>query len=146
MHVCGIEVDAETRKRSIVASLFNQFGDDLWDIYEDMDDDRVTPFTLYLKCGGDADPFRFYLAYAALISRHLSRRRQVAMFMGVAETLRDTVLALEQRGSDPLGVGEAVKDSCAVAQLGHEFINGVPHVDFDAVLFALEDAITEVLA
>lgn len=147
MDVCGIAVDAETVARALVRSLFNQLGDDLWDIYEDADDDRVTPYTLFLTRGGGQNPFDFYLGYTALLAQGLSQRRQTAAFLGFCETLRDSLLALQGRKADSLGVTEAIKESLhrvAGVEPG-DLVEDVPHVDFDAVLFALEEALFDVV-
>ncbi len=49
MAICGITVDSETQQRCWERGLFNQLGDDLWDIYEDAKDDRVTHLHVILS-------------------------------------------------------------------------------------------------
>ncbi|MFO0818603.1 MAG: hypothetical protein U1A77_11715 [Pirellulales bacterium] len=143
MEICGIEVDDATLDRGLSRSLFNQLGDDLWDIYEDVDDNRVTPFTLFLKSGGTLNPFDYYLQYAVVMTRNMTRRRRSAAFMGCCETLRDFLLTKETRSSDPLQVSGQIADTLnrqGVESL-RAVLEDVPHVDFDAVLFAFEDAL-----
>ncbi|MFM9961823.1 MAG: hypothetical protein ACKV2Q_11430 [Planctomycetaceae bacterium] len=143
MEVCGIEVDEQIATRSFLRSLFNQLGDDLWDIYEDADDDRVTPFTLHLTHPGTSDPFKFYLGYTTILTRGLSHRRQIAAMMGLCETLRDSLLALQQRTSDSLGVANAIAEMMdkSAKKPASSLAAEVPHVDFDAVLFSFERAL-----
>lgn len=148
MGLCGIELDARTRDRSICRGLFNQLGDDLWDIYEDDADDRVTPFTLFLRAGGVPDPFVLYYRFSEFVAAGLTRRRATAVFLGFSETLRDAVLTLAVRPDDGLEVrrhvlhllrGSAGPPSDSAAVLA------VPHVDFDAILFLFEEATLECL-
>lgn len=145
MEICGIRADHATTARCLVRSLFNQLGDDLWDIYEDREDDRVTPFTLFLTKGGRLNPFRFYLHYSVLLTRGMSTRRQFAAFMGFAETLRDALLTLEDRRLDELGVRRSIEEIIrkVLGPQACEEILQVPHVDFDAVLFSFERAVLE---
>jgi hypothetical protein len=145
MEICGIAVDEEVVARNLVRSLFNQLGDDLWDIYEDFDDDRVTPYTLFLTQGGTPNPFDFYYDYSVLLAQGLSKRRQVAVFIGFCETLRDSLLTLKERKSDLLGVSAAVSRTLERVEGGSlgQVVCDIPHVDFDAVLFAFENAVLE---
>ncbi|WP_029631092.1 hypothetical protein [Zavarzinella formosa] len=147
MEVCGITITNKTFAQSVVRSLFNQLGDDLWDIYEDFDAGRVTPFTQYLTKGGGKNPFQFYLLYSTLISQEMSRRRQTATFLGFCETLRDSLLTLKSQGDDPLGVSKAIANMLEIVANppAMKWVRVVPHVDFDAVLFAFENAIFDLL-
>ena len=145
MEVCGIRTDHATTSRCIVRSLFNQLGDDLWDIYEDHRDDRVTPFTMFLTSGAKTNPFRFYLDYSVLLSRGMSERRQLAAFIGFSETLRDAMLTLQNGKQDPLKVQNSIQEMLeqALGPSACDEILEVPHVDFDAVIFSFEQAILE---
>ena len=143
IQVAGIPMDEATTIQHFTHSLFNQLGDDIWDIYEDYVDDRVTPCTLFLVSGGDRNPFDFYFAYLKLLAKGKSKRRRTAILMGFCETLRDALLATEQRSDDPLRVTQAILDS--LKRFGGlsvpELIRTIPHVDTDAVLFAFKNAL-----
>ncbi|QEH35384.1 hypothetical protein OJF2_39360 [Aquisphaera giovannonii] len=147
MELCGIEVEELTISGCLVRSLFNQLGDDLWDIYEDADDDRVTPYTLFLLNGGGGNPFDFYFRYTAFMTDGFSRRRRTAALMGFCETLRDSLLSLRDRPEDSLDVAGNIAGLIerAKQQSASNFVQEVPHVDFDAVLFAFEKAMLELL-
>ena len=144
MEVCAIDVDRQTRDRSLSRALYNQLGDDLWDIYEDYDDDRVTPFNLFLSRRDVPDPFALYADYAVLLSSGLSRRRKTAVFLGVCETLKDTLDVLKLRPDDKLGVAACVsrllEDATGLDQAGLR-LQAMPHVDFDAIIFLMEDTL-----
>lgn len=145
MAVCGIEISEATLETACERGLFNQLGDDLWDIYEDLDDDRVTPFTLYLSGKSTIDPFRLYLRYTARIAERLGPKRRLAAFLGCCETLRDALLTVSDRPSDPLEVEGHIRrsvDQCGALE-SYLGVRGVPHVDFDAVLFAFEAALLD---
>ena len=144
MELCVIDVDRATRDRSLSRALYNQLGDDLWDIYEDTEDERVTPFTLALKCPGVPDPFALYVDYGVLLSSGLSRRRRTAVFLGVCETLKDALDTLKERPLDHLGVASSVKRLLELSSgLDQESLGlqSMPHVDFDAIIFLLEDTL-----
>lgn len=147
MEISGINVCNHAVSRCIVRSLFNQLGDDLWDIYDDADDDRVTPFTLFLMKGGNSNPFDFYFRYTILLSDGFARRRRIAAFMGFCETLRDSLLSLYDRTGDSLNVKSEISSLLNRLKLDWTlgFINDVPHVDFDAVLFKFEKACYDIL-
>jgi hypothetical protein len=142
MCLCGIDPDEAAVGTSLSRGLFNQLGDDLWDIYEDADDDRVTPFTLYLRYPDLPDPFVLYLDYAQMLAEGMSRRRATAVFYGVCESLRD-VLSTLAPATDRLGVARRISAALgATAALAPEEVRqlrDVPHVDFDAILFRFED-------
>lgn len=142
MKLCGIAIDGRTAARLLIRSLFNQLGDDLWDIYEDFNDDRITPFTVYLTHNGLPNPFKYYLDYSTLLSCGMSRRRKTAIFMGFCETLRDCLLELNKNPADTLGVSSSLDHLIGQRSSDlRETIRDVPHVDFDAVLFSFESAI-----
>lgn len=146
MEMCGITVDSTTLARSFDRALFNQLGDDLWDAYEDFDDNRVTPFTLFLTQPGQIQPYSFYVNYGEFLAQNVSQRRQMALRLGVLESLKDAVMENSRRTSDPLNAGAHIRDllvALGITLDNEELDNLAPHVDFDAVLFALEDALKD---
>lgn len=141
--VCGVPLEQELARRLMLSSLVNQLGDDLWDIYQDFEADRLTPFTAYLHGLTRRNPFLYFLQYCRLVATRLPGRRKTALLIGVQETIRCFLEAVEARGSDPLKARQHLDDALKECGAGFtsEDVRGVPHVDPDAVLFALESSI-----
>jgi len=148
LEVCGSPVGPSDLAQQIRSAALNQFGDDLWDIREDIDSDRVTPFTVFLSRKVRMDPFRFYVSYCIEQMRQASRRRRFATLMGVQETCRclldsfahrtgkrDTLLRIEKSLAGALSLIDADLDS--------NFLREVPHIDPDAVVFGLANSILD---
>ena len=143
MEVCGTAIDPERLANQLRSSLINQLGDDLWDTYEDFDDDRVTPFTAFLTGRSRRNPFCFFLRYCLATSTTEPRKRRIAMIIGLQETARCLLESTKERGQDPLGVTRHVEEFLAELD-GHfsiQSVEHVPHVDPDAVLFGLEKSL-----
>ncbi len=147
MEICGIEVDSETIARCEERGLFNQLGDDLWDIYEDAAEKRVTPFTNFLvsDCPRSFNPFVFYVNYSKKITSGMSRYRCYSTMLGCAESFRDLHLSFGKLGNDSLFVWSHISETLRDEGIEdvEDFLSQVPHVDFDAVLFEAERAIFE---
>jgi hypothetical protein len=147
MEICGISTGPDVIRRCEERGLFNQYGDDLWDIYEDFRDQRVTPFTLFLAKGIGSNPFHYYIQYTLQMTRDMTKRRRVAALMGCAESFRDLSLGLEKSGDDFLHVTHRIQS--VLREYGiddtNTFLEMVPHVDFDAVLFEAENALIHAL-
>lgn len=143
MELCGTPVDDVRLATQLVSSLVNQLGDDLWDIGEDFANDRVTPFTLYLTRGAGRDPFTFFLRYCLQVVRSESPRRRLAMAIGVQETCRclfESGEEAEPRSSESVKALRRALDDLYPAGTSPDPMD-IPHVDPDAVLFALESAV-----
>ncbi len=126
------------------SAMVNQFGDDLWDSLEDIDEDRVTPFTLYLTKKASQDPFSAYFAHSFKVAMTASSHRRVAMLIGVQETAR-CLLESQARchGADPFGAVPALERTLPRVS-PHWTLQGlmaVPHVDLDAVVFDLAKSV-----
>lgn len=147
MEICGIATSADVVQRCEERGLFNQYGDDLWDVYEDFHDNRITPFTLYLVRGQGENPFRYYITYTLQLTASFSDHRRMAALMGCAESFRDLTLSLASSGHDSLQVRRHIQE--VLNELGIDdidaFLAAVPHVDFDAVLFEAERAVMDSL-
>ena len=143
MEVCGTVIDQGRLADQLRSSLINQLGDDLWDIYEDLDDDRITPFTAFLTGHSRRNPFRFFLRYCLATLTAEPEKRRIAMIIGLQETARCLLESTKERGQDPLGVTQHVEEF--LAELDGSFsiqsIEYVPHVDPDSVLFELEKSL-----
>jgi len=141
--ICGQATPPDSAARQLMASLLNQLGDDLWDLHSDLAEDRVTPFTLWAAGHSVRDPFRFFLDYVAVIATDQPTARRVALAIGVQETVRCFEEECDKR---PGRVSEEARRKLSDA-LGAvpfawdpERAPHVPHVDPDAVLFAIEEA------
>lgn len=148
MEICGIQVDNTILQKSFSRSLFNQLGDDLWDIYEDFEDNRVTPFTLFLVRPVSLHPFGIYFNNAAIVAHGQSKKRQRASRLGVMESIKDAYEELSKRPTDQLQVEQHITKLLSVTAIdlkNCDFARALPHVDFDAVLFAMEDACFDML-
>lgn len=143
IEVCGIPITPHIFSKQIIAALINQLGDDLWDIYQDLDEDRCTPFTYFLRFPEARNPFSWFVCYALKLQGSLSARRYSALLIGIIETHRCLLEVVAQRGSDPLGAAnlamdELIKHDCALTSA---HILTAPHLDPDAVLFSMEKAV-----
>ncbi len=147
MEICGITTGADVVQRCEERGLFNQYGDDLWDIYEDFEENRCTPFTLFLNKGLGDNPFRYYVACTLSLTANMSRYRKMAALMGCAESFRDLTLSLAKTNSDVLQVSRYIQEVLTEQGIDDidEFLAAVPHVDFDAVLFEAERAVIDSL-
>jgi hypothetical protein len=149
MEICGIDTDSSTLTESLHRGLFNQLGDDLWDIYEDYADRRVTPFTLFLTSPMNSfDPFLFYLSLTRSLARSNNRLRATAAFLGFCETLRDSLDCHAHRNDHPHDVERNItRVLLEGAGLGpcELPVRVVPHVDFDALLFLAEASMFDVV-
>jgi hypothetical protein len=145
MEICGITTGADVVQRCEERGLFNQYGDDLWDIYEDFEENRITPFTLYLTKGLGENPFRYYVACTLKLTSNMSRYRKMAALMGCAESFRDLTLSLARTDRDVLKVSRHIQEVLTEQGVDNidEFLAAVPHVDFDAVLFEAERAVID---
>lgn len=143
MELCGTPVDDVRLATQFVSSLVNQLGDDLWDIGEDFANDRVTPFTLYLTRRTGRDPFTFFLRYCLHVVRSESPQRRLAMAIGVQETCRclfESGEEAEPRSSGSVTALRRALDDLYPAGMSPDTMD-IPHVDPDAVLFALESGV-----
>lgn len=140
MEICGTPVTGVRLAAELVSSLVNQLGDDLWDVEEDLSNDRVTPFTLHLRAPGARDPFRFFLNYCLYVARSESGERQLAMAIGVHETCRSFLESSKQ--VDRVGqLVQRVSRTLEELYAAPPDTMAFPHVDPDAVLFAMESSV-----
>jgi hypothetical protein len=150
MELCGIDTDAATLREALRRGLYNQLGDDLWDIHEDHAERRVTPFTRFLAAPRPPapDPFRLYLDLTRDLARDASPERARAAYLGFCETLRDFLDTA--RPGAPGGLDaephlrRLLREATGGSALADE-VRSVPHVDFDALLFLGESAFLEML-
>lgn len=141
--ICGGEIDKPTISRYLNRGFFNQLGDDIWDISEDCEDDRVTPVS-FAKVKNNINPVSMYLQYASWLVDGERKLRRSAALAGCCETLRDSIQGSEDR-DEMSYVSELVHETLAVAGIKDvaSLLAGVPPVDTDSTLFLLEDAIKE---
>jgi hypothetical protein len=138
--VCGLPLDSSAWARHLTSAVVNQFGDDMWDVYEDMEDDRLTPFTSFLGGLSTKNPFQFFVRYCIAISGGYPEKRRLSLLIAMQETLHCLLNEVVKRGSDPLQAVEQLRR--VLAEIGMssfmEQIYRMPHVDPDSVLFLLE--------
>lgn len=141
--VCGVPLDRDQACRLMLSSLVNQLGDDLWDVYQDDEADRLTPFTAYLHGLTRRNPFVYFIQYCRLVAARQPPRRKTALLIGVQETIRCFVEDVESRGHDPLKARQHLETALRECGAGFvaEDVRAVPHVDPDAVLFSLEKSV-----
>ena len=86
--ICGVPICNAALQDIYRMALFNQLGDDIWDIEEDLVEGRATPVTVQLLSGAE-NPFCLYLDYAAyLSSRADPTLQQLPIALAVADTYR----------------------------------------------------------
>jgi hypothetical protein len=143
MEICGTPVEGELLAAQFAASLVNQLGDDLWDLEEDLDDDRVTPFTLQAKGLAKRKAFDFYLRYCLRLTRGESRPRRLAMALGIQDSCRCFFESNARARSQYPELVSSIE--AALAGLGKELfqLEAAPHVDPDAVIFAIESTLLD---
>jgi hypothetical protein len=145
MRVSGVPVATNELTRQFLAALLNQTGDDLWDLYEDLDSNALTPFTAYAKGLVCDSPFLSFIRYAYRLARESSPLRSRSLSVGVQETMGCLLRSIDDREADELDVIPrmlAVLASTGFPCTAHS-IRLTPHVDPDAVLFKFEEAFLE---
>ncbi len=103
----------------------------MWDIEEDLQDDRVTLFTLFKKDASLPEPAALYFKTAQFLMGLKSTRRQQAIALGVFEVVRDCATT---------GSLNELTEKCLVSRDPRfaESLQDACRVDPDSILFAFD--------
>lgn len=149
MAVCGISVDGRTIAKGLVRGMFNQLGDDLWDVGEDLRSCRVTPFTLAFGESSCLDPYLAYRLCAMAVSADQGVVRRRAAMCGYLECMRDSLSGLGgSTSAEESHVAKRIRCEAesVVGERYPDLFSGVPHVDLDAVIFMCGRAVRHVVS
>lgn len=137
MYVCGIMPSSNDLQEMERVAIFNQLGDDLWDIEEDLETGAITPITFGYS-GSVSEGIHLYLEQGAFLISVWGDQVTRPVALAIAHTFR----LANDASSEPIRrqLEKAIFDLSPCINSKHLYY-ATQHIDPDSLIFDLEKSI-----